>query len=52
MGCQTSKGQKDDLDSEKEISDFLTPEEVEIVRNTWDIVRQDIPGTGIYMFTR
>ncbi|XP_070180556.1 neuroglobin-like [Littorina saxatilis] len=53
MGCQTSKsGQQDELDADKELGDFLTPEEVELVRNTWEIVKQDIPGTGIYMFTR
>lgn len=53
MGCQNSKsGDKGDLDADREIVDFLTPEEMEIVRNSWDIVKQDLHGTGIFMFTR
>ena len=53
MGCQNSKsGNREELEQEKEIGDFLTAEEIEIIRNSWDVVKQDIPGTGIYMFTR
>lgn len=43
---------KEDGDRSKEIMDFVSPEEVEIIRHSWDIVKQDLPGTGIYMFTR
>ena len=52
MGCQNSKSGKEEQEQEKEIGDFLNPDEFEIIRNSWDIVKQDIPGTGIYMFTR
>lgn len=53
MGCQNAKSsQKEDCEDEKELGDFLTVEEIEVIRHTWAIVKQDIPGTGMFMFTR
>ncbi|XP_076443042.1 neuroglobin-like [Babylonia areolata] len=53
MGCQNSKaGTKEEVEKDKELGDFVSAEEIEVIRSSWETVKQDIPGTGIYMFTR
>ncbi|GFR80850.1 cytoglobin-1 [Elysia marginata] len=51
MGCNASSRSPPGA-MEKQVQDFLTAEEVRIVKESWPVVSLDLPATGLHIFTR
>ncbi|CAG5126662.1 unnamed protein product [Candidula unifasciata] len=51
MGCNSSTNSNTKVASQ-EVDYFLTPSEIQIVRESWAIVALDLPATGLHIFTR
>ncbi|XP_059154489.1 neuroglobin-like [Physella acuta] len=52
MGCNSSTTKTVSRANEKEMSFYLTQEEMELARDSWAIVALDLPATGLHIFTR
>ncbi|GFO04882.1 neuroglobin [Plakobranchus ocellatus] len=51
MGCNSSSSSASGLPA-KEVHDFITSEEVKIIKESWPVVAMDLPATGLHIFTR
>ncbi|CAG5130371.1 unnamed protein product, partial [Candidula unifasciata] len=51
MGCNTSMNSRRSAD-DNEVNDYMTSDEILIVRESWAIVALDLPATGLHIFTR
>ena len=51
MGCSSSTLPPEGGDR-REAGDFMTQDEIQLVKETWAVVALDMPATGLHIFTR
>lgn len=47
-----SQDKNGNLETVDQVSEYLTPRQIEIIRETWEVIQGDLPSTGVTVFKR